>query len=159
VDTSKKPLKDEGDGDLEIGFNKQVYFLCVVLFLKKFKRELFHIYLDRRTSPQPLSTAHEIMKAGAKKYGDRRLYPIRRLRYADPEVSQCLQLVDLFIGALAYKLNGHYEKPDANRGKQQLCDYILNETSKIKDPFVNTVYYKRLLSIVHRPKTSSAEIK
>jgi hypothetical protein len=157
VDTSKKPLRDEGDGDVEIGFNKQVYFLCVVLIRKRFKRELFHIYLDRRTSPQPLAKAHEIMKAGAKKYGDRREYPIRQLRYQDPEQCQSLQLVDLFIGALAYKLNGHYEKPNANPGKKRLCDYILNR-AKITNPFVNTPYYRRRFSIVHRPATPTSAI-
>lgn len=158
VDTSKKPLKDEGDGDLEIGFNKQVYFLCVVLIRKRYKRALFHFYLDRRTSPQPLSKAHQIMTAGAKKYGDKRDYPIRRLRYEDPERCQCLQLVDLFIGAVAYKLNGHYGNADANPGKKRLCDFILSKM-KITDPFVNTPYYRRRLSIVHRPATSAAEIK
>ncbi len=158
VDTSKKPLKDEGDGDLETGFNKQVYFLCTVLIGKRFKRELFHIYPDRRTSPQPLWKARAIMNQGAKKYGDKRLYPFRRLRYHDPENCQSLQVVDLFIGALAYKLNGHYDKPNANAGKKQLCDYILNR-AKIKNPLANTLYYKRRFSIVHRPSTPAAAIR
>jgi hypothetical protein len=129
-----------------------VYFLCAALILKRFKTELFHIYPDRRTSPQPLSKAQDIMNLGAKKYGDKREYPIRRLRYHDPELCQSLQLVDLFIGALAYRLNGHYNKPNANAGKKQLCDFILNR-AKITNPLVNTPYYRRRFSIVHRPAT------
>ncbi len=150
VDTSKKPLKDAGDGDIEIGFNKQVYFLCVPLIGKRFKTELFHIYPDRRSSNQLLSKAQEIMNFGARKYGDKRPWPYRRLRYHDPEQCQALQVVDIFIGALAYKLNGHYDKPEANPAKKVLCDYILGR-AKITNPFVNTPYYRRRFMVVHRP--------
>lgn len=158
VDTSKKPLKDAGDGDIEIGFSKQVYFLCVPLIGKRFKKELFHVYPDRRSSPQPLSKAQEIMNSGAKKYGDKRLWPYRRLRYHDPEKCQSLQLVDIFIGALAYKLNGHYDKPEANAAKKELCEYILAR-AKIINPFVNTLYFRRRFMIVHRPATPVSAIK
>ena len=49
VDTSKKSLRATGDGDAEVGFNKEVYFLSTVMIGKRFKNELFHIYMDRRT--------------------------------------------------------------------------------------------------------------
>ena len=150
VDTSKKPLKESGQGDIEIGFNKQIYFLCVPLIGKRFKSELFHIYPDRRTSPQPLRLAQQIMNAGARKYGDKREYPYRRLRYRDPEECQALQVVDIFIGALAYKLNRHYDQPNANPAKKELCDYILKR-AKIFDPFKTTPIYQRRFTVVHRP--------
>lgn len=158
VDTSKKPLRDEGHGDIEIGFDKQVYFLCTVVLGKRFKKELFHVYPDRRSSPHPLRSAQQIMNAGMRKYGDKREYPVRRLRYHDPEDSQALQLVDLFIGAVAYKLNGHYDKPDANAGKKELCDFVLSRY-KIADPSVNSPYYRRRFMIVHRPNTKASQIR
>jgi len=69
VDTSKKTLKDTGDGDVEIGFAKEFYFLCVPIIGGRFKRErgLFHLYPDRRTTRQDLRVAREIMNAGARK--------------------------------------------------------------------------------------------
>lgn len=158
VDTSKKPLRDAGDGDIETGFNKQVYFLCAIMLAKRFKTELFHVYPDRRTSPFPLREAQNIMNAGVKKYGDKREYPFRRLRYHDPEVCQSLQLVDIFIGALAYKLNGHYDKPDANASKKDLCDFIMKR-AKIRDPLQNTPYWQRRFMIMHRPFTKVDQVR
>jgi hypothetical protein len=40
VDTTKKTLKSTGDGDVEIGFAKEFYFLCVPLIGKRLKRAL-----------------------------------------------------------------------------------------------------------------------
>src|SRR6185312_8724520 len=72
VDTSQRDLRQTGDGDIEIGFNKEVYFLCTAMIGKRFTKELFHIYPDRRTTKYPLATAQDIMNFGARKYGDKR---------------------------------------------------------------------------------------
>ncbi|MBZ0148218.1 MAG: DUF3800 domain-containing protein [Pseudorhodoplanes sp.] len=152
VDTTKKDLKRSGDGDIEIGFNKEIYFLCVPIIGNRFKNELFRIYPDRRTTKHDLKTALDIMNFGFNKYrkaGDKREWPYRRLRFEDPENCQALQVVDIFIGALAFKLNGHYDEPNANAGRKELCDYILTR-AKIPNPFERTLYFRRRLSIVHR---------
>lgn len=149
VDTQKKSLKLSGEGNIDIGFNKEIYFLCVPVIGKRYKEELFHIYPDRRTTSQPLDAARRIMNYGAKKYGDRRIWPYRRMRFEDPERCQALQVVDIFIGALAYRLNGHYDKPEANPAKKQLSDYILNR-AKITNPFERSAYYRRRFTVTHR---------
>jgi hypothetical protein len=152
VDTSKKTLKATGDGDIEIGFNKEVYFLCTVVVGKRFKTELFHIYPDRRNTKHKLIDAQRIMNYGAKKHGDKRLWPYRRLRFEDPEKCQALQVVDIFIGALAYRLNGHYDKPEANLAKKSLSDHILGRV-QMTNPFVRSAYYKRRFTVIHRDGT------
>lgn len=149
VDTSKKDLKKTGEGDVEIGFNKEVYFLTVVVIGKRFKDELFHVYPDRRTTSHKLSDAQDIMNFGARKHGDKREWPYRRLQFRDPETCQALQVVDIFIGALAYKLNGHYDKPEANKARKELCDYILAR-AKIANPFERSAYYRRRFYLTHR---------
>lgn len=149
VDTSKKDLKRTGGGDIDIGFAKEVYFLCVPILGKRFPNELFHIYPDRRNTRQPLITSQNIMNFGARKHGDKRIFPYRRLRFEDPEKCQALQVVDIFIGALAYRLNGHYDKPEASAAKKELSDYILKRC-KISNPFATTPLYLRRLSILHR---------
>lgn len=149
VDTRENSLRDVGDGDAEIGFNKEMYFLCAPMIGKRFKEELFHVYQDRRNTRIPLEQAREIMNLGARKYGDKRLWPYRRLRFEDPEQCQALQVVDIFIGALAYRLNGHYDRPEANAAKKELCDYIFAR-SKITDPFKTTPYNLRRFAIMHR---------
>jgi hypothetical protein len=149
VDTSKKTLKSTGDGDVEIGFAKEFYFLCVPVIGKRMKRALFHLYRDRRTTNQSLVEARKIMNAGARKYGDKRPWPYRELKFEDPEAKQALQVVDILIGAIAYKLNGHYQKPDANGAKKELSDYIL-QRARIADPAINTPFHLKRITIIHR---------
>jgi hypothetical protein len=149
VDTSKKTLKSTGDGDVEIGFAKEFYFLCVPTIGNRLKKGLFHLYPDRRTTKQSLLEARNIMNAGARKYSNRTDWPYRELKFEDPETRQALQVVDILIGALAFHLNGHYQKPEANTARKELCDHIL-KWSRIKNPAVNTPYYLKRLTILHR---------
>jgi hypothetical protein len=149
VDTQKKDLKASGEGSVETGFNKEIYFLCVLLVGKRFKQQLFHVYLDRRSTSHKLVDAQRIMNFGTRKYGDKRPWPYRRLHFEDPEKCQALQVVDIFIGALAYRLNGHYDKPEANKAKKELSDYIL-QRSKIFDPFANSAFHLRRFTVLHR---------
>lgn len=152
VDTSRKTLKDTGEGDVEVGFAKEFYFLCVPIIGGRLKKGLFHLYADRRTTTQSLDEARKIMNAGARKYTNRIDWPYRELAYEDPENRQALQVVDILIGALAYRLNGHYDKPDASLAKKALCDFIFHK-AKITNPFVKTDYYRQRLTIVHRDGT------
>jgi hypothetical protein len=150
VDTSKKTLKATGDGDVEIGFAKELYFLCVPTIGNR--RGLFHLYPDRRETRQDLREAQKIMNAGARKYSNRTDWPYRELKFEDPENKQALQVVDILIGAIAYRLNGHYQKPDANLAKKELCDHIL-QRAKITNPAIKTDWYRRRLTIIHRDGT------
>jgi hypothetical protein len=151
VDTSVKVEHDRkfSGGDVELGFNKEIYYLCVRDIGRRYSAALFHIYPDRRNTNRPLSQAQLIMNRGMKKHGDKREYPIRRLKFSDPENSQALQVIDIFIGALAYHLNGHYTKPNANPAKKQLSDYILRAT-KIQNVFASTPLYRKRFTIWHR---------
>ena len=156
VDTSKKSLRTTGDGDIEVGFNKEFWFLCTVSLLKRYRKELFLIYPDRRHTNRPLWEARNIMNWGAYKYKDRRKYPFRRVRFADPEQSLALQVVDIFIGALAYRLNGHYDKPNAKAAKRELCDYIF-KLCRIYNVFHTTrLYTREFLAIIHRPPATDS---
>jgi hypothetical protein len=65
VNTSKKTPKATGEGDVEIGFAKEFYFLCVPTIGNRLKRGLFHLYPDTRTTNQTLNEARKIMNAGA----------------------------------------------------------------------------------------------
>jgi hypothetical protein len=98
------------------------------------------------------------MNAGARKYSNRTDWPYRELKFEDPEVKQSLQLVDILIGAIAYRLNGHYQKTDANPAKKKLCEYILRR-AKIADPAINTPWYRPRLTILHRDGTPRTKRK
>ena len=119
------------------------------MMLNRLKKGLLHVYLDRRTTRYSLNEAKNIMNSGAFKHRKRSNWPIRRLRFEDPEKHQILQATDILIGALAYKLNRHYDEPDANAAKKRLCDYILRR-AKIENPFIGTTYNHRQFSVMHR---------
>jgi hypothetical protein len=150
VDTSTKDYEQYNEGDADLGFNKQVNYLCVRIIGRKHKTSLFSVYPDKRTTKQDLLMAQSIMNFSAAKYKDEyRFMPFRRLEWAEPEQFQALQVVDIFIGALAYKLNGHYEAPNANFTKKGLCDKIL-KWAKIGNVFQNTPIYLPRLTLYHR---------
>jgi hypothetical protein len=135
-------LRDTGFGDVGVSFDKEFHFLCAVVLARRYKQALFLLYPDRRHPTTPLREAREIMNRGVAKYGDKREFPFRRLAFADPERYQALQVVDIILGGVAYKLNGHYKKPEANLAKREFCDY-LHELFKIKDLFYQSQLYKK----------------
>jgi hypothetical protein len=147
ADTSFKVLHDRkfSEGDVDLGYDKDVYHLCARDLARQrcYKTALFHVYLDRRNTDRSPREAMNVMNNGMKKHGDTRLYPFRRMKFADPENSQALQVVDILIGALAYRFNRHYEKPEASPAKKALCDFILG-TARITDVFTQTVFSRQL---------------
>jgi hypothetical protein len=134
VDTSIKPLRDTGVGSVGVGFDKEFYFLCAFVLARRYQQGLFLLYPDRRHPTMPLSESRKIMNYGVAKYGDKRAWPFRRLMFADPERCQALQAVDIMIGAVAYKLNGHYDKLGASQAKRKFCDYVF-QLFRIRDLF------------------------
>lgn len=136
IDTTKQNHKIHNLGSRDIGFNKEVYQLAM-----KFGRlyqALLHIYPDRRTTSQSTHDLRLMLNRGIKKHrNDTRDWPFRRLQFREPEDSQLLQLADVFSGALAWKLNGHENKPNASPAKTKLANHIL-ERAKITDVFKDT---------------------
>jgi hypothetical protein len=150
VDTHLKHAKKKSEDTPDVGFNKEIYFLCVNVVREQYKRELFHVYMDRRTTSESPSKLHDILNFGAHSYGDRRKWPFRRCQFDDPETCQALQVIDIILGAVAFKLNGHYDKPEARQPKRDLCDYIIKKC-KIDNVFEDTkIFGSRRLRIVHR---------
>jgi hypothetical protein len=158
VDTSLKPLRRYGDGDVEVGYNKHFYYLCTVVFGRRYHRELFLLYPDQRSAKQTTDEARAILNRGAYAWGDWRVGPYRRLEYASPKKCQALQVVDIFIGALASKLNGHHDRAEARPEKKELSDYIW-DTCKLPDPnqFKTTSRQQwKLMTWLRRPTPEDA---
>ena len=126
VDTTQQDHARYNQGSQEIGFNKEMYQLTM-----KFGRlyaALFHIYPDRRTTNQSTEDLRLMLNRGIKKHhGDTRDWPFRRLQFREPEDCQLLQLADVFSGAIAWHLNGHYARPDASPAKTSLGNHILQK--------------------------------
>jgi hypothetical protein len=112
----------------QIGFNREIYFHCLSI-AKRARMELFHVYPDQRSTTQPIEKMAFMLSRGLRKWGDKRDHPFRRVKFRLSDEHQALQISDILIGAVAYRLNRHYDRPDANNDKKRLCDYVLGKTN------------------------------
>jgi Protein of unknown function (DUF3800) len=149
VDMTKRDDNKYNFGDADIGFSKDVNCLCVSVIGRHYRKANFHLYPDKRSTKQSLLMALNIMNSTSALYpGESRFLPFQKMDWAETEDIQALQIVDIIIGAIAYKLNRHYEAPDGNKTKKALCDFIL-KSARIADVFKNTPPRWRI-SIFHR---------
>ena len=158
VDTHRLDHEKFNQGSSEVGFNKEIYQLAM-----KFRREytnLFHLYLDYRDTNQKPEDLRLILNRGAARKNDKRDWPFRRCHFRNSKDCTPLQLVDIFIGAIAYQLNGHASNPAASPARRGLSRRIL-ASAHIKNPFVDTKRSGRF-TIWHRqlkpsPRTSVSQ--
>jgi hypothetical protein len=136
VDTTQLDDRLFNDGSRDIGFNKEIYQLALK-FARLYGTSLFHLYPDYRETTQTPEELRLILNRGLLKKQDKRDWPFRRCQFRDSKTTLSLQLVDVIIGGLAYKLNGHGELPNASPAKIELSDYILKR-AKISDLFKGT---------------------
>jgi hypothetical protein len=125
VDTSK--IKDQlyNRGSREVGFNKEIYQLC-----RKFGRihrgRLFYVYLDNRETTSSTHELRDILNRGIMIMQPAADWPYRRVHFRDSSLCQCLQVVDILLGAIAFRLNGHYAALGASLAKRALSDHVLS---------------------------------
>jgi hypothetical protein len=136
-------------GSREIGFNKDVYQLCMK-FGRLYRDRLFHVYPDHRETRSSTEELRLILNRAMRKKGDRRDWPYRRLHLQNSKRVYALQVVDILIGALAYRLNKHHLKEGASVTKTELSRHVLDRAN-IKDVYRDTavrgkftVWHRRL---------------
>jgi hypothetical protein len=126
----------------QIGFSREIYFHCISI-ARNNRLELFHVYPDHRSTKDPIEKMAFMLSSGLKKENDKRDHPFRRVNFRQSHEDQALQISDIIIGAVAYRLNRHYDRPGANEDKKRLCDFILKKTG----------FDKRIFSDHFRQKT------
>ncbi len=136
VDTTRLDHKRFNSGSREIGFNKEVYQLALKCS-RLYSPLLFHLYPDHRETTQKPEDLRLMLNRGCRKGGDKRDWPFRRCQFRDSRTTLPLQLVDIIIGGVAYRLNGHDKKENASPAKSDLSAYIL-ERAQITNPFKDT---------------------
>jgi hypothetical protein len=124
IDTTKINDAKYNAGSRDIGFSKEVYQL--LMKFRRLKRSpLFHVYLDERGTKQKTEEFRFILNSGARKAGDQREWPFRRVHFRDSASSVALQVVDVLLGALAFHVNGHAGSAGASPAKLSLSRHIL----------------------------------
>jgi hypothetical protein len=149
IDTTKLDHRRFNEGSREIGFNKEIYQLAMKC-ARLYGDLLFHVYPDYRDTSQNPNDLRLILNRGCAKKGDRREWPFRRCQFRNSEETLPLQLTDVLIGSLAYRLNGHGAVAGASPPKIELSEYVLKKAN-IVDVFKDTapagtftVWHRRL---------------
>jgi hypothetical protein len=125
VDTHVRGRRYSGQSG-ELGFDREIYFHCMSI-ARRHRHRIFHVYLDERsTACSTPANTQNILRAGMRidAYNRGRDRTFRRVQYRRSNDVQALQISDLFIGAIAYRLNRHYDQP-GGADKKLLCEYIL----------------------------------
>lgn len=147
VDMTRVDHRRFNDGNREIGFNKEIYQLARK-FGRLYPNVLFHVYPDSRKTNQHPEDLRLILNRGCRKSGDPRDWPFRRCQFRESDRTPALQLTDVLIGALAYRLNGHHNAPDASPAKTALSAHVLARAG-IRDIMRDTARAARF-SLWHR---------
>ncbi|MDO8361099.1 MAG: DUF3800 domain-containing protein [Devosia sp.] len=124
VDTHRINDNVHNGGSRENGFNKEIFQLCQK-FARIHDERLLHIYLDRRETKSPTEDLRFILNRWRNNRGETRDWPFRRVHFRDSCDWQMLQLVDVLLGAVAFRLNGHDRKPNASPAKTALSNHVL----------------------------------
>jgi hypothetical protein len=125
VDTTK--LKDGvyNAGSRETGFNKEVYQL-VRKFGRLNRSGIFHVYLDARSTKSSTADLKTILNHGIRLLHPGRDWPFRRVHFRDSSECVPLQVVDILLGAIGFRLNDHRSKVGASSAKCALSDRVLS---------------------------------
>ena len=96
------------------------------------KKNLFRVHPDRRHSDDKQVADHDLKLRKSlcsllkNCVGDQRSFAVRTVKSRHSHEVQALQIADLLIGAVAFRLNRHFDADKANPDKVELCEYILN---------------------------------
>jgi hypothetical protein len=132
-----------------VGFDKELYQLGLK-YGREYRGRLFDVRLDERTTPQSVEELKNIFNFGLRKNYGREDWPFRKMRFVKSHDEPIVQVTDILLGALAYRLNGHHLAPDAAPHKIELSDYVLKK-ARIADPFRDTRHSGRF-TVWHRDK-------
>jgi hypothetical protein len=124
VDTHVKGRRYTGKTG-QLGFNREIYFHCMSV-ARNHRQKIFHVYPDDRTTNMTMEQMRKILNRGFRKEDKLRPAPFRRVQFRISHESQAIQVSDILIGAVAYRLNRLYEKP-GGADKTALCEYILRK--------------------------------
>lgn len=125
VDTSIRGRHYSGKRG-EIGFNREIYFHCMSIG-RRHKYNFFEVYPDERPTTQSMDDMRKILNHGLRREFRWRPTSFKRVEFRKSHDVQALQISDIMIGAVACRLNGHYDEPGGD-DKKKLCEFILQRT-------------------------------
>ena len=118
VDTNRQDHLRWNKGSREIGFQKEVYQLAQSSFV--YIRSLSFICTPINAQPRrPPQELRDILNHGARKKGDRRDWPFRRVHFRALSGCLPLQVVDILLGALRLQAQWTLRRAGRKHGAQR----------------------------------------
>lgn len=114
-------------GDAELGFYKFFYQLLLYRFGRNFSAHELEVMLDYRLTGYSLDNLRNVLNAGMRKKRYSRGSPFVIVQHVDSKTADVLQMLDVILGGIAYRKNGHHLKPDAKQAKKTLSELILSK--------------------------------
>lgn len=119
------------EGSREVGFNKEIFQICAKV-ARLHPARLIRVYLDSRDTKSSPDELRLILNRYRANKGDRRDWPFRRVHFRNSADCQIMQLVDVLLGGVAYRLNGHHLVAGTSPAKSELSAHILAR-ARIRD--------------------------
>jgi len=129
IDTHVRGRRYSGKAG-QIGFNREIYFHCLRIGRSPtYRTRVFDVYPDYRTTKQLPEQLHGYLCMGLRRHlpADKRYLPFRKVHFRLSHEWQALQVSDILIGAMQYRLNGWLENPTSNPMKKELCEFVLKK--------------------------------
>lgn len=149
VDTHQIRDNVWNQGSREVGFNKEIFQICNKV-ARLHSARLIRVYLDSRDTKSSPDELRLILNRYRARKGDRRDWPFRRVHFRNSADCQIMQLVDVLLGGVAYRLNGHHLAENASPPKIDLSNHILRRArvaDVTRDTFVTgkfTIWHRQL---------------
>lgn len=127
VDNHKIDNRKYNAGDRELGFFKFYYQLLLHSFGRNFGSYDLHVFLDNKSTSQPLDEFRDILNNGiAKRYGISGR-PFKLVEFKDSKQHGILQLNDVVLGGIAHRKNGTHLISTTREAKKNLSKYIVDQ--------------------------------
>lgn len=124
VNTAELNHRAYSDGDKDVGFNKFIFQILHKCCREHGRNARFYVFLDKRTTRQSLDTLRVMLNHHARNKLKIRHRPFKIVEFMDSQESLLLQMNDILLGAVGYRVNKKHEADDGASAKKLLSDRI-----------------------------------
>lgn len=133
VDTRTFKNSQFGDRTEEMGFHKLIYQLLLHKIGRFYgKHYPCEVYLDKRVSRRDPNEMTPMLNAALRRDWGIKSNPFCFVEFLDSGESDLLQLVDVLVGAIAYRKNEHDLRPDASPARIALARHIASSVVQLR---------------------------
>jgi hypothetical protein len=118
-------------GSPEIGLNKLMYQLLLHRFGRYYGNSPINVYMDARSAKDPPEEMRNMLNS--KMATPKNMVgPFKRINFIDSHDSEAMQVNDLLLGAVGFRVNGRHHLPESATQKIQLSEHIARQVRALQ---------------------------